>query len=504
MAVLICAVVGLVLGGSAFGGFGAAGGALLGVVIGAVITGMRQPAAPARTAQNTNTMASRVSALELRVAELERELRAVRGTAPAQSGPKPFQAPEWQEPRLRRAAVATRPRQPVAPSSRRRREARCLPRCRVQRPSSASPHRQPRSLVTPAARHRPPANPIWAWIVGGNTMARVGVVLLFIGVGFLIKYAVEHVYVPISVRSPGRARRRRAARGRLAASPQPLRVRHDPAGRRRRHPVPHGVRRVAAVRADSAARRVRSPGMGVRNIVLARHSPGRGLAGGAVRSPGGFLAPILTSTQSGNHVLLFSYYALLNAGILGIAWFKAWRVLNLLGFAFTFVIGVAWGVTRYRPELLWTTEPFLILFFLFYVAIAVLYALRRQLEASPLRRRRHRVRHAARRGRTAKRPRSRHRVRDVGQRACDVGAVSRACAHPVRAPARGPPPVGRELPRARRAVRHARDPAWVDARWTSAAWAAEGAAIAWAASAERVRAFAHSVTRCNSPPALRS
>jgi uncharacterized membrane protein len=95
---------------------------------------------------------------------------------------------------------------------------------------------------------------------------------------------------------------------------------------------------------------------------------------------GGFLAPILTSSQSGDHVMLFSYYALLNAAILGIAWFKAWRVLNLLGFAFTFVIGVAWGVTRYRPELLSTTEPFLVLFFLFYVAIAVLYALRRQVE----------------------------------------------------------------------------------------------------------------------------
>ena len=78
--------------------------------------------------------------------------------------------------------------------------------------------------------------------------------------------------------------------------------------------------------------------------------------------------------------MLFSYYALLNAGILGIAWFKAWRVLNLLGFAFTFIVGTVWGVTRYRPELFATTEPFLVLFFLFYVAIAVLYALRRPVE----------------------------------------------------------------------------------------------------------------------------
>ena len=30
---------------------------------------------------------------------------------------------------------------------------------------------------------------------------------------------------------------------------------------------------------------------------------------------------------------LFSFYALLNLGILFIAWFKAWRSLNLLGFS---------------------------------------------------------------------------------------------------------------------------------------------------------------------------
>ena len=100
----------------------------------------------------------------------------------------------------------------------------------------------------------------------------------------------------------------------------------------------------------------------------------------AVGVIGGFLAPILTSTQSGNHVLLFSYYALLNAGIFAIAWFKAWRLLNLLGFACTFIIGTLWGVTRYHASDFATTEPFLILFFLFYVGIAVLYAVKRSVE----------------------------------------------------------------------------------------------------------------------------
>src|SRR3989449_9144042 len=41
---------------------------------------------------------------------------------------------------------------------------------------------------------------------------------------------------------------------------------------------------------------------------------------------GGFLAPVLASTGGGSHVILFSYYAVLNAGILAIPWVQAWRV----------------------------------------------------------------------------------------------------------------------------------------------------------------------------------
>jgi len=92
---------------------------------------------------------------------------------------------------------------------------------------------------------------------------------------------------------------------------------------------------------------------------------------------GGFLAPLLAATDVGNHVALFSYYAVLNAAILAIAWFKAWRILNLLGFAFTFVIASLWGYQGYRPEYFSTTEPFLVLFVLMYIAIAVLFARRR-------------------------------------------------------------------------------------------------------------------------------
>lgn len=95
---------------------------------------------------------------------------------------------------------------------------------------------------------------------------------------------------------------------------------------------------------------------------------------------GGFLAPVLTSSGAGNHVLLFSYYALLNSAIVGIAWFKSWRELNLLGFAFTFLIGSVWGYLAYRPEEFASTEPFLIVFVLMYTLIPVLFAHRQPPE----------------------------------------------------------------------------------------------------------------------------
>jgi uncharacterized membrane protein len=91
---------------------------------------------------------------------------------------------------------------------------------------------------------------------------------------------------------------------------------------------------------------------------------------------GGFLAPILASTGKGSHVVLFSYYAVLNASILGIAWYKTWRSLNLAGFAFTFLISAAWGALHYNSELFGSTEPFLVLFFVFYLVIAILFSVR--------------------------------------------------------------------------------------------------------------------------------
>ncbi|MDF3983176.1 DUF2339 domain-containing protein [Luteibacter sp. PPL554] len=90
----------------------------------------------------------------------------------------------------------------------------------------------------------------------------------------------------------------------------------------------------------------------------------------------GFAAPIIASSGQGSHEALFTYYAVLNLGILGIAWKKAWRVLNVLGFVATFGVGTAWGVLKYNAGLFSSTEPFLVLFFLLYLAAPWLHVMR--------------------------------------------------------------------------------------------------------------------------------
>src|SRR6185312_1948052 len=77
---------------------------------------------------------------------------------------------------------------------------------------------------------------------------------------------------------------------------------------------------------------------------------------------GGFLTPILLSTGVDDETGLFGYIALLDAGVLALAYSKQWRSLNYLSFIATILMFVAWMEKWYGPEKLWTTIFFLTLF----------------------------------------------------------------------------------------------------------------------------------------------
>ncbi len=221
--------------------------------------------------------------------------------------------------------------------------------------------------------------PRWRWLFGGNTLVRLGVVILFFGVAFLVKYATENFHFPIELRLAG------IAAGAIAMLAIGWRLR----GKRSGYALAmqgggigvlyltvFAALRLYALLPPTVAF-VLLLGVVTASVILAVRQDALSLAMLAVA--GGFLAPILTSTGKGSHVMLFGYYVLLNLGVLAVAWHKAWRPLNLLGFVFTFAIGALWGARFYRPEHFATTEPFLIAFFLIYVGIALLYALRRSI-----------------------------------------------------------------------------------------------------------------------------
>ena len=88
---------------------------------------------------------------------------------------------------------------------------------------------------------------------------------------------------------------------------------------------------------------------------------------------GGFLTPPLLSTGTNNEVGLFGYIALLDAGVLSLAYRKQWRILNYLAFGATVFTIAAWMGRYYEPEAVWLTISFLTLFFGIFALLAVLY-----------------------------------------------------------------------------------------------------------------------------------
>ncbi len=218
-----------------------------------------------------------------------------------------------------------------------------------------------------------------AWFKGGNTIVRIAVVLLFIGVAFLLRFAAENSMLPIELRIAA------VALGGLALTVVGWRLRESRRGYglslqgagigivyltlfaafRLYQLVPAGLTfaLLAVLAAVSALLAVRQNAMPLALLGFG----------------GGFLAPVLTSTGAGSHVALFGYYLVLNLAIAWIAHRQTWKPLNLMAFLFTFGIGSAWGAKSYAAADFWTTEPFLILHLLLFLFISVRYT--RQLVA---------------------------------------------------------------------------------------------------------------------------
>lgn len=344
--------------------FGFVAGALLGVLLAQALK-----------------LRSRVAQLEQQVAALRvtggRPAVAVAESAPAASraSGEPIPAETAGSPAQPATAAAAEPvaGQPAA--------AAAAPTAPVPPPIPAAelPTPAPRPAATPAEPDvvTRAARLLRAWFFEGNVPVKLGVLVLLFGVAAAIKYAADAGWLtmPIEFRLAG------IAAGAIAGLVWGLRSAAErPAFGLSLEGGAIGIlllvvfaafRNYEVLGAMPAFVMVLILVAGASVLAVKQDAPALAVLGFI----GGYLAPVLLSTGSGNHVALFSYYAVLNAAVFGIAWKKPWRALNLVGFVFTFAIGGMWGAKYYQPEKFATVEPFLVLFFLFYVAIPVLYAL---------------------------------------------------------------------------------------------------------------------------------
>jgi uncharacterized membrane protein len=225
-----------------------------------------------------------------------------------------------------------------------------------------------------AQRQPVAANRLWVWFTGGNAMARVGIVVLFFGVAFLLSYFAEHLTIPLELKF--------AAVALVGATMIGVGARLRIERRAYAMALIGGGLGVLYLTAFAALRLVPlvTPAVAFALLaaiaalaaMLALRFDAQALA--ALAALGGLLAPALLETE-GAPELLFGYVTVVNATVLGIARFRAWHALNLAGFVFSFLLGLWWGIEFYRPEYLASVEPFLILFFAGYVAVPVLNAI---------------------------------------------------------------------------------------------------------------------------------
>ena len=247
--------------------------------------------------------------------------------------------------------------------------------------STAQPaHRQPETAWQNNEAEAE-SNPLIAWFVRGNPLLKIGVVVLFFGLAFLLRYVGSHLplwlkYAAVFGAGIAAALAGEKLRGKnreyglvLQGFGFAVMYLTALAALKLHHILPAPV--VFAVMLGAvglmAALAVRRDAKIMAQVALA----------------GGLAAPVLVSDGSGNYLVLFSYLSLLNTAVAWIAWHKAWRSLNLTGFVGTFAIALSWGLRDYTAAHFASTEPFLLYHWLLYTSVARFFA-RQTLAHEPL------------------------------------------------------------------------------------------------------------------------
>ena len=236
----------------------------------------------------------------------------------------------------------------------------------------------PQPTPAPAPR-RPIPMPAWAQrIAAANTIVKVGLAMLFLGLVFLARFAAENVTLPLEVRLAGIG----ATGVVLLVIGWRLRLRSRGYGLL----LQGGGVAVVYLTLFAA---VKLAGLQPLALVfalmlsvsllaalLAVKQDAQALA--VVAALGGYATPLLLSTGGGAIAMLLGYDFVLGLGVALVAWFKHWPRLNLIAFGFTAVVASAWGLTGYTPADYAVAQGFLIAFWLLFTAVLLMPGRRAQ------------------------------------------------------------------------------------------------------------------------------
>lgn len=238
---------------------------------------------------------------------------------------------------------------------------------------------------TPAATHQPsePPEPSMVevavqrtieWFTGGNTIVRVGLVVLFVGLVFLARLVANAGLFPLEARlaTVGLVGAALLAIGFIKRIDRPDFALHLQGG---------GVA-VMYLTVFAAARIYEvMPPLAAFAFMILFAALGAFLA--VIQDSrimalasflGGYAVPILLGGEAETPLGLFSYITILNLAVMGIAWKKSWRLLNLLGFFATFGLASVWGFGAYQDRHFLICEVFLAVSVAIYLSTALLYA----------------------------------------------------------------------------------------------------------------------------------
>lgn len=186
------------------------------------------------------------------------------------------------------------------------------------------------------------------WFQGEQGVVRIGILLLFVGVALLVKYAADHSHFGPKLRLAGSIAFGMALLGtgwRLRDTRRSYALALQGGGIGVLYIASFAASRLLGILEPAAA----LPVLGVLSLslwALAVFQESVPLA--ALGVVGGFAAPILLSDGSGGYLGLLSYYLVLDLCILGIISLRPWRVLGWMGFVFTLGIGATLGIMRYQ------------------------------------------------------------------------------------------------------------------------------------------------------------